>query len=233
MKLITQLNIDAPGTEAWTESADGPRGGDFIVRHETLDDITMVLCDAAGHGSAAVQIADFTRSIIEREVRYGLCESLLHRWHSEVYRKFANDPRFVCMTALRLNYTSRLLTVVNAGNPDLLVRRGTGTEIERFGSTGMPLGIVEPEEWSAPKFVQTYLGNSDYALAFSDGVIDRIGKRGSRFGMERVLETLRWTTGALSPIYALRRGLMRFSSTTEEQDDVSMLVLRGRQRHVA
>jgi serine phosphatase RsbU (regulator of sigma subunit) len=230
---LAKQKITNPCTEAWTQAADGPRGGDFIIRHETSEDITMILCDAAGHGEAAVEIAEFTRPIIQREIAYGLSDTLIRRWHGLVHNRFAEDPRFVCFTALRLHFATRLLTVVNAGNPDLLIRRECGHRIERFASNGMPLGIVGPEEWTAPKLVQTFLGGADFAIAFSDGVTDRLGSDGRRFGMERVLDTIRWTSGAMSPLGQLRQGLMRFSSTTQEQDDLSVFVLRSRPRLVA
>lgn len=233
MELYDATRSDVPITEAWTQAANGPSGGDFIVRNETPDDITVVLCDAAGHGADAVRIVEFIRPFIEREIRYGLTDHLIRRWHTLVHHRYVDEPRFVCLTALRLHFATNVLTVVNGGNPDLLVRRAHGTRIDRFPSTGMPLGIVEPERWSPPRFVKTHLGMSEFAIAFSDGVIDCVGRRGDRFGMQRVLNTIRWQSESSSPLWALRTGLSRFSSASEEQDDLSILVLRNRGRQVA
>lgn len=217
--------------DTWTCAA-GRIGGDFIVRKSTQHTITAVLGDATGHGEVAAQIAAFVRPMIQRDVGTAQSSSLIQHWNRVVRRKLNKENRFVCLTMLQLDLRSRMLTILNCGNPDVLIRRANNGKVERFASTGMPLGIVDEHEWTPPVMQSTFLGMADYAFCFSDGVIDCLGEGGERYGLPRVCAAARYAFGP-SPLQSLRQRLMRFQSPTAEQDDLSILVLGGRTRQVA
>ena len=202
----------------------GERGGDFIIRDSSDEKVTVVLADAAGHDEEAAAIAEFLRPIIARQIRFPLSESLIRHWHHLVQARSLETHRFVCLTILQLNLRTTALSVVNAGNPDVLIRRGR--RLFRFPSEGMPLGLIEDEFWRCPRIQRTFLGDSDYAFCFSDGVTDCVGAGGERYGLGRVCAAARLATGP-SPLRSVRRGILQFRSPTADQDDLSLLVLAG------
>ena len=225
MMISEQLLPTTSCVEAWTRLA-GQRGGDFIVRNISDEKVTVVLADAAGHDEEAARIVEFLRPMIARQIRFPISESLIRFWHHLVQERSKDSNRFVCFTIMRLDRFTRDLTIVNAGNPDVIIRRGLGSRLDRFESTGMPLGIVEDAEWRCPLIQRTYLGINDYALCFSDGVTDCVGSGGERFGLGRVCRAAKVADGS-SPLRSVRRGILRFASPTANQDDLSLLVLAG------
>jgi serine phosphatase RsbU (regulator of sigma subunit) len=217
LKSLTSIGV-------WSRPS-GPRGGDFIIRHETPRSLTVILGDATGHGEEGAGVATYIRPIIRREIVFGVNESVLRRWNHLVYRRHGEENRFVCITVLKFDFETRLLSVINGGNPDVLIHRKS-SGLKRSRSTGMPLGLLDPHEWFPPKMEYTWLGAQDYVVGFTDGLVDCVGKDGNRFGLRRVCTALRGTPGSV--LRTLRRGLLGFRSPTAEQDDVSMLVLSGR-----
>lgn len=214
--------------EDWSRPA-GPRSGDFILRDISDEKVTVVLADAAGHDEEAARLAACIRPIIGGQIRFPISQSLIRHWHHRVHKHATESFRFVCLTVLQLNRYSRELTIVNGGNPDVIIRRASGVRLDRFASTGMPLGIVEDDEWRCPSIQRTYLGRDDLAFCFSDGVTDCVGAGGERYGLGRICHAARNAEGP-SPLGSMRRGLLNFASPTAHQDDLSLLVLAGGRR---
>src|SRR5258708_6950361 len=123
--MLAQQTINTTNcVEAWTRLA-GERGGDFFIPDFSDEKVTLVLADAAGHVEEAAAVAEYLRPIITRQIRLPLSESLIRHWHHLVQSRSLETHRFVCLTVLQLDLRTRALTVINAGNPDVLIRRGT------------------------------------------------------------------------------------------------------------
>ncbi|HKQ49576.1 MAG TPA: PP2C family protein-serine/threonine phosphatase [Phycisphaerae bacterium] len=217
------------GIRSWSRPS-GLRGGDFILRHETAQSLTVMLGDACGHGDAAAHVTAFLEPILKREMAGSVDETVLRRWNRMVYRRFSVDNFFVCVTMMHLDFGTQLLTMINAGNPDVLVRRAA-SGVEHYRATGMPLGVLDDMEWRPPKAQCTRLGAHDYAVGFTDGLLDCVGRDGDRFGLRRVCTALHQRPGGV--LRAMRRSLRVFESPTAEQDDLSMLILCGGGRAAA
>ena len=218
--------------ESWSRLA-GRRGGDFIVHRVDRDLVTVVLGDVCGHGEAAADVADDVRAMVARELDGVVSDDLLRRWHRQVFARHGDENLFVCITILQLNLRTQKLRIVNCGNPDLIVHREDGQRLDRFVSTGMPLGIVEEKDWSPPSFQWTYLDQRDYAMGISDGVVDYQRADSERFGLARICAALRSSTACNSPLDEVRRRLLGFGPARGECDDLSMFVLRGARKRVA
>ena len=229
MKQRIQQVDAATGIGYWSRPS-GSRGGDFIIRRATADSWTAVLGDASGHGEAGARVADYLRPILQREIAQGVDERALRRWNRLVYRRFQENNSFVCVTIVQLHLSTGKLTILNGGNPEVLLRRAGGG-LERYPGTGMPLGILDDSEWLPPTAQCTHLGENDYVLGFTDGLVDSIGRDGDRFGLRRVCTALHQRPGGV--LRSMRRSLRVFESPTAEQDDVSMLILCGGGRAAA
>jgi sigma-B regulation protein RsbU (phosphoserine phosphatase) len=205
----------------WDQPA-GDVGGDFILRARASDTLRVFLGDACGHGGDAAPLARATCRMIAADLGRPLDERLLRRWHRKTLRRFPD--RFVCLTAIELDPLTGQGMLLNAGNPEVLIRRDDGA-IEALSSTGMPLGLVEDAAWHPGPFRTIRLRPRDMLLCFSDGLIERVGLDRGCFGLERVQRAFALDRSA-SPIRTLRRWLARFASITTDQDDLSILCLR-------
>lgn len=229
--MIYQYDNQLPSVEAWNRSA-GRRGGDFIVRHESDDRIGLFVGDATGHGEAAFDVTEYIKPIISREIVLGLRGSLIQRWHRLVRARFEAEHRFVCFTALQLDVRSQILTIYNGGNPEVVIRRGEQARLERYSSTGMPLGLVDDFEWIMPRPQCVKFQPSDYAICFTDGVPDCPDAFGRHFGLRRVIASLR-VASERTALQMLRRRLLQYSPGSVERDDLSIAVMHGKRRQVA
>ena len=218
--------------DSWSRLA-GRRGGDFIVHRISGDTVTVVMGDVCGHGEAAADVADDVRAMISREVTGDVSEALLRRWDREVFTRHGDEHMYVCITLLQLNLRTQRLGIVNCGNPDLLVHHPRTYRLDRFVSTGMPLGIVDESDWSPPSLQWTYLDSSSYAVGISDGVVDYKRADSERFGLARICAALRSSPIDSSPLREVRRRLLGFGPAAADCDDLSMFVLRGSRRRVA
>lgn len=218
--------------ESWSKLA-GRRGGDFIIHRIHGDLVTVVLGDVCGHGDEAADAADEIRNMISRGLSGWVTDETLRNWHREVFARHGDENLYACITILQLDVRTQKLRIVNCGNPDLLVRREQGLRLDRFESTGMPLGIVEDKDWSPPSFQWTYLKRSDFALGISDGVVDYQRADLERFGLSRICAALQTANAGGSPLREVRRRLMGFGAARGDCDDLSMFMLRGARQRVA
>lgn len=218
--------------ESWSKLA-GRRGGDFIIHRIHGDLVTVVLGDVCGHGDEAADAADDVRAMISRGLNKWVTEQALRDWHREVFARYGDEHLYACITILQLDLRTQKLRILNCGNPDLLVRREHGLRLDRFGSTGMPLGIVEEKDWSPPSFQWTYFEQSDYALGMSDGVVDYQRADLERFGLARICSALRASSAGESPLLEVRRRLMGFGPARGDCDDLSIFMLRAPRQRVA
>ncbi len=144
--------------------------------------------DVAGKGMpAALMVAS-----ICPEVRYlaragvGAAE-VLSRVNRDLCEREVGG-RFVTMALAEIDPQSHVLTVVNAGHMDPLVRRASGT-IEAVGRAGAgpPLGVTTR---SVYKPASVSLEPGDLVVLYTDGVNEATNPDRQPFGVERIKEVL-------------------------------------------
>lgn len=222
------------GTSDWTleewQRPAGKSGGDFVVCRRDERSLKVFICDVSGHGDAVAAVADTARRMIEQDADQPMTEALLRKWNTSL--EAALNGNFVCMTYMEIEFASRRMTVANAGNPALLIRRAANRQVEAYQSTGMPLGMVDAETWIAPVFEQVTLAQEDTIVCFTDGLPDHVGQRKQRFGMDRILSAITHATES-SPLRVLGAWLSSFADQTAEQDDMTILSIGSNLRRAA
>ncbi len=208
--------------EHWDEPADVV-GGDFVLVHRDSNLVRVVVADATGHGAEAVALASEARAIIARDLVRPVELETIRAWSREIHSW--NRCGFVCCTYIEVDVRNRRASIANAGNPPLLVARGGAQKIEAHRSTGMPLGLVEPDLWLTPTMVGFALAPEDTMVCFTDGLIDRLDQHRRRFGLGRVISSIRTGVRA-SPLDALGDRVARFADSRAEQDDLTVLAIR-------
>lgn len=227
--------------------------GDFVVTRSYPDALRIFLGDVTGHGVKAAAAARDAQAMIERDADGPISAETLQSWGAQF--DALHPDRFVCLTFVEINFLSRKVTIANAGNPPLIVRRrragqseygrldehaGLGdcirserhVRLEEYHSTGMPLGMVEAECWIAPSFEQIDLSADDQIVCFTDGLPDQEGPSQQRVGLERVLSTIA-TAGGDSTLRSLNALVDAFADRDADQDDVTVVSIAPAARHAA
>lgn len=168
-------------------------GGDYIhLAVGSTGTVSITVIDVTGHGLAAAMT--------------------VNRLYGELERLRAEDPgiqpvqvlaainRYIHLTLSRHNiYATAVcfdvdpyvgeLRYANAGHPPSFIRPVTGV-LRELESTGMLLGVMPDESFDCQQ-VRVPLVPGDVVIAFTDGLIEAMNRRGEAFGIERVREALR------------------------------------------
>jgi DNA-binding NarL/FixJ family response regulator len=148
---------------------------------------------------------------------------------SQVNERILSDTRsemFVTAFYAILEPETGRMRYVNAGhNPPYLISSQKGKPFDRLRATGMALGVMEGTVWNQ-KIVKFIPG--DVLLLYTDGVTEAQDKSGRFYGERRLQEVLRslGSRPAQEILEAVLDDLKRFTGGMQQQDDVTMIVIR-------
>jgi CheY-like chemotaxis protein len=144
--------------------------GDAIVYRETIPGVHFgMICDATGHGLMAgistIPVMETFLGMVVRDLPLATIYGEIH----DKLRHLLPTGRFACLLLLRLNVAQGVLSVLNAGMPDVQLLR-TGGNVQVFPSRVLPAGIegVDP----GVVVIEAGVAAGDRILAFSDGLGD-------------------------------------------------------------
>jgi hypothetical protein len=227
---LSMLPVGVPELE-WADFASvslpaSEVGGDYFDFFElTGSRLAIVIGDVAGHGVASGLVLSGVRSSL-----YLLRDELdrpveVLRKLDRMLRDSVRGRTFVTFQIAVLDPALGRITVANAGHPPLFLAARDG-RVHRLGGDSLPLGtrlLGEYEEQS------TTLGEGDALLLFSDGVPEVRNLHDEGFGDDRLLEELRRArpaAGARRIRDALLNALSRFKGDAEQEDDLSLVVVK-------
>ncbi len=204
--------------------------GDFYDVFESDDRFTLVVGDVVGHGVAAALIMASVRSTL-RAVGSDdrpLCEVV-----SLVNKAMCRDTlqsEFCTLFTARFDPRSLELSYCNAGHSPPLLLRTDGAS-ERLQPGGMLIGIEPEADFTESR---TILSPGDLLVAFTDGLVDTMAFSGERFGIERLIDSVRASMENARPTGAgvVERvfwELRQFAGLHERTDDVTLLVAQVRE----
>ncbi len=204
-------------------------GGDYYDYFPIDDErLAVVVGDVAGHGVASGLVLSGVRSglnLLERELTSPA--AVMSRLNRMVVKTSPRRMIVALMVAL-FDRARRTVTVAAAGHPPLLIWRAADGTVEEVTRGSLPLGVrpdVEFDERVAA------LRDGDVLLLFTDGIAETLGHSGELYGYERLAVRLGSAAEEASARHvrdAILRDLWEFKGTTEQVDDVTMVVVKVR-----
>ena len=209
--------------------------GDFYVTHPQ-DGLWIALGDVAGKGlPAAVLMAMIQEELEQRFAGWAAARqdpAEMMRRVDAFLRPLLPANRFATAVIAHLREDGSLV-LANGGHCEPLLVRKSG-RIERIGSTGPVVGILDEGRWSS---LTTRLDEEETLLLYSDGVIEATSSEGEEFGFSSI-------AAAISGLFASARpdarqiaerilGAVDRHHSGARHDDLTLVVVRRKAAPVA
>jgi phosphoserine phosphatase RsbU/P len=133
--------------------------------------------------------------------------------------------RFTTAILAEFHPATRLLSYVNAGHNNPLLRRSSG-KIERLDVGGLPLGIQLDATYASAEMT---LDAGDWLAIFTDGLVEAENQFAEEYGEERLLLSLNAGASA-TPEVVLQRVISdvnQFAGTTPQHDDITCMLIKA------
>jgi CheY-like chemotaxis protein len=197
--------------------------GDVLFSARTpAGDLHILLGDFTGHGLAASIGALPASDIFYAMAGKGFDLPAIAAEINARLVRLLPTGMFCAVCGVTVTADQSRLGVLNAGFPDLLLRRAHTDEVVSVGSRSLPLGIVDSRslglevEWLP-------LGAGDRFLVFSDGVPETQDPTGRLFGLDAVVDLV-CGAGPAAPVFDdLLDALESFRAGHSQRDDLTVL----------
>jgi sigma-B regulation protein RsbU (phosphoserine phosphatase) len=191
----------------------------------------MSIFDVSGHGIASGLITMVAKSIFQRNFNGGRDRKLseiLQQSNTDLISEIEKSEYYV--TGIMLRFSENSVEYVNAGHPDLIIKKS---------ETGKPDIVVSEEQ----EFKGLFLGTSsaiiphdqmifsidknDILLLYTDCLYDSVDINGREFGVERILESFRESTGSAREILDnILKSFYGHVGTNPSHDDLTVIVAK-------
>jgi len=202
--------------DVFARPGSGPRDQTFLI----------AVADVAGKSvPAAMLMATFQASLKTLSTTAGALTELVGRMNRYACSNSQNGRRFTTAFIAEYDSATRLLTYVNAGHNNPMLRRQSGT-IERLSTGGVPLGIMEDAPYESATVT---LQAGDWLVIFTDGVVEAENNAQQEYGEERLITMLNGGV-ALTPaalLNSILTDLDRFAGNAPQHDDVTCMLLKA------
>jgi serine phosphatase RsbU (regulator of sigma subunit) len=208
-------------------------GGDFydIVR---LSDsrLAAIVADATGHGIQAALSTTLLKAAFGEVARQTSSpRDMLLSMNDIIFRVLPTDL-FVAAIVATISPGEGELTVVGGGGPHPFLLRSSGGGVEPLVANGLPLGVVESQDYPDVDEVTCRLEDGDRVVVFTDGITEVQNSDGVEFGEKGLTPALRELAAGTSDLPDLLDSLVSrarsFARDDHPWDDVTLLGIARR-----
>ena len=210
----------------WNQPAD-QTGGDYFD-WQCLPDgrVAISLADATGHGIGPALVSASCRAYSRATLLAGADKNGLLNRLNELLSNDLSANRFVTFAVLFLDPANSQVRVLSAGHGPILLYRCRTDKIESFEAQGIPLGMIAGVPYGHA--TEIFLEAGDIMALMTDGFYEWENDAGEQFGLERLKTTIREARDCTAEqvIARLRSSVEKFCNGTEQQDDLTAVVLK-------
>ena len=202
-------------------------GGDFYDWQVFPNGKTvLILADVTGHGLGPAILAAVCRAYARANL--SLQDGLLQAM-GRINAALVQDltpGRFATLVAAVCSPDSPRVELLSAGHGPLFVYLFREDRMESMGAQALPLGIVPTLSADPPR--DLHLNEGDLLVLVTDGLCEWENASGQQFGTERLEQVIRQARqkNPKEIIQALYNAALEFSNGTQQQDDVTALILK-------
>ena len=195
---------------------------------KTPDDnrVVFAVADVAGKSiPAAMLMATFQASLKTLSTAQVALPELVANMNKYACSNSQGGLRFTTAFLAEYDTIRRVLTYINAGHNNPILRRGTGL-IERLDVGGLPLGIQPEARYESASVV---LAPGDWLVIFTDGLVEAVNARDEEYDEPRMLHAIEAGISG-SPSEMLKRLMAEldlFVGNTPQHDDVTCMLLKA------
>jgi phosphoserine phosphatase RsbU/P len=188
--------------------------------------VIFAVADVAGKSiPAAMLMATFQASLKTLSTAEVALPELVGNMNKYACSNSQGGLRFTTAFLAEYDTLRRVLTYINAGHNNPILRRASGS-IERLGVGGLPLGILASAKYDSASVT---LAPGDWLIIFTDGLVEAENARQEEYEESRVISLI-GANAAATPKEMLDRlmaSLDLFVGSTPQHDDVTCLLIKA------
>lgn len=215
----------------WNQPAN-ETGGDYFDWQLLPDgQLAISVGDATGHGIGPALISALCRAYA-RASFLADHDQILERLNGLLANDLADD-RFVTFAVIFLNPITSEIKVLSAGHGPILWYQRAANKLEDVEAQGIPLGMIAGIRYEDSRMKCLKAG--DMIVLVTDGFYEWQNPESEEFGLERLKDTIQQARdcSAEEVIARLCAAVKEFSRGTEQQDDLTAVVLKRKNTVVA
>lgn len=201
-------------------------GGDYFDWQSLPDGrLVVAIADVTGHGIGPALVMAVCRAYARATVPTAISAAdFLCRMNNLIVKDVGNG-RFITM-AVALVGTDGGVELLSAGHGPTYHYRAKEGRVEQFEGNGMPLGIMDGENYDPTTYLQLVSG--DVLVLLTDGFMERMNPEGNLFGSDRLAQIIMRHAAlpAAKLIAAIDAEVSTFARGEPQGDDMTIVVLR-------
>jgi serine phosphatase RsbU (regulator of sigma subunit) len=210
----------------WNQPAD-QTGGDYFDWQSLPDGrLAISLGDATGHGIGPALVSASCRAYARASfIAGGESIGLLDRLNRLLVADLSAN-RFITFAVVFVDPVNANVKVLSAGHGPILLYKCATDEIESLEAQGIPLGMIAGVKYSEAN--ERCLAPGDMLVLVTDGFYEWEDPKCEQFGLNRLEAVIRESRdcSAEGLIEHLRSAVASFCKGTEQQDDLTAVVLK-------
>jgi phosphoserine phosphatase RsbU/P len=188
--------------------------------------VVFAVADVAGKSiPAAMLMATFQASLKTLSTAQVALPELVANMNKYACSNSQGGLRFTTAFLAEYDAARRVLTYINAGHNNPILRRANGS-LERLDAGGLPLGIQPEAKYESASVA---LAPGDWLVIFTDGVVEAENARQEEYGETRLLAAIAAGVAG-TPSEMLKRLMTEldvFVGSTPQHDDVTCLLIKS------
>ena len=210
----------------WNQPAD-ETGGDYFDWEQLPDGkIVVSLADVTGHGIGPALLAAVCRAYARASFTVTRTLSAAFQHINRALGADLGPGRFATFAAAVCFPGCSHVQLLSAGHGPIFIYSNSSDRFTEMNAQAVPLGILPIFQSDPPAELELNAG--DLVLLATDGFFEWENDQGESFGIQRMEDVIRRCRNS-SPdniIEALYKAVVNFSNGTQQQDDLTAVVIK-------